>query len=98
MKETVLYNQSLFDVAVQHTGTLESVFEMALLNNASITDELVAGNRLLINVENHNTDIKDYYKINVLQPSSALTDMDKNQIERDYGIGSMTIGSTFIIR
>ena len=38
MQVVVLHNQSLLDLALQHTGTIESIFELAMLNNLSITD------------------------------------------------------------
>ena len=42
MQVVVLHNQSLLDLALQHTGTIESIFELAMLNNLSITDDVVA--------------------------------------------------------
>ena len=48
MTITVLHNQSLLDLALQHTGTIESIFELAVLNEKSITDDMLAGASLLI--------------------------------------------------
>ena len=48
MQVEVLHNQSLLDLALQHTGTIESIFELAMLNNLSITDDVVAGKVLTI--------------------------------------------------
>ena len=48
MQVVVLHNQSLLDLALQHTGTIESIFELAMLNNLSITDDVVAGKVLTI--------------------------------------------------
>ena len=60
MTITVLHNQSLLDLALQHTGTIESIFELAVLNEKSITDDMVAGTSLLIG-EISNKDILNYY-------------------------------------
>ena len=51
MQVVVLHNQSLLDLALQHTGTIESIFELAMLNNLSITDDVVAGKILTIPTE-----------------------------------------------
>ena len=40
MKVIVLNNQSLIDVAIQHTGTIENAFKIAVANCLSLTDEL----------------------------------------------------------
>ena len=47
MTITVLHNQSLLDLALQHTGTIESVFEFAEANTINITDDVQAGKTLV---------------------------------------------------
>ena len=37
MQITVLHNQSLLDVCLQHAGTIEGVFELAMANDLNIT-------------------------------------------------------------
>lgn len=51
MTITVLHNQSLLDLALQHTGTIESVFEMAEANALNITDDVRAGKTLVVPAE-----------------------------------------------
>lgn len=46
MKITVIGKQNLLDVALQEYGDVRSVFDVALSNNISITDELFAGMEL----------------------------------------------------
>ena len=59
---TVLHNQSLLDIALQHTGTIESVFEFAEANAINITDDVVAGKTLALPAEVFtNKDILAYY-------------------------------------
>ena len=48
MTITALHNQSLLDLALQHTGTIESVFEFAEANAINITDECASGQNLSI--------------------------------------------------
>jgi hypothetical protein len=40
--------QTLLDIAVQYCGSAEAVFELARLNRLSITDDLIAGQELLL--------------------------------------------------
>jgi len=39
--------QCLLDVAMQYAGNAEAAFDVALLNNIALTDQLPAGNNLL---------------------------------------------------
>ena len=39
-------NQTLFDMAVQYTGSLENLFLVAVQNQLSITSELIPGNSI----------------------------------------------------
>lgn len=43
---SIKQNQTLPDMAVQHTGSMESLFLLAVLNKKSITTELVPGDSL----------------------------------------------------
>ena len=61
MQVVVLHNQSLLDLALQHTGTIESVFELAMLNNLSITDDVVAGKVLTIRHRKEDTACNCFY-------------------------------------
>ena len=51
MTITALHNQSLLDLALQHTGTIESVFEFAEANSINITDDVQAGKTLVLPAE-----------------------------------------------
>jgi hypothetical protein len=41
------YNQALIDIALQGTGDVTRVIEVAQLNGLSITDDLTAGDELI---------------------------------------------------
>lgn len=41
-------HQCLLDLSMQEKGSIAALFEFALLNNHSITDDLIAGNTMLV--------------------------------------------------
>jgi hypothetical protein len=47
-KVTVSYGQTWLDIAMQELGDMERAMELALLNDRSITDELQAGEELIV--------------------------------------------------
>ena len=96
MTITVLHNQSLLDLALQHTGTIESIFELAVLNDKSITDDMVAGTSLLIG-EISNKDILAYYTAKNIQPATAFTKADEQVFERLEGISIWAINLDFVV-
>ena len=96
MTITVLHNQSLLDLALQHTGTIESIFELAVLNEKSVTDDMVAGASLLIG-EISNKDILNYYTAKSIQPATVFTKADKQVLERLEGISIWAINLDFVV-
>nr|DAX76032.1 MAG TPA: hypothetical protein [Caudoviricetes sp.] len=95
---TVLHNQSLLDLALQHTGTIESVFEFAEANAFNITDDVVAGKTLVLPAEAFsNKDILNYYTAKNLQPATAFTKEDEQVFERLEGISIWAINLDFIV-
>ena len=98
MQVVVLHNQSLLDLALQHTGTIESIFELAMLNNLSITDDVVAGKVLTIPTESFtNNDILTYYIAKKIQTATAFTQEDKIINERQEGISIWAINLDFVV-
>lgn len=99
MKIIVLHNQSLFDVALQHSGSIESIFEIILANDLSLTDEVKAGQTLTIpDVILKNKDILGYYKAKKIQPATGFTAEDKQVLERQEGISIWAINLDFIVQ
>lgn len=98
MQITVLHNQSLLDLALQHTGTIESVFEFAEANALNITDDVQAGTLLYLGeglgVRN---EILAYYTAKNLQPATAFTKEDEQVFERLEGISIWAINLDFIV-
>lgn len=98
MQITVLHNQSLLDLALQHRGTIESVFEFAEANSLNITDDVQAGAPLYLGeglgVRN---EILSYYTAKNLQPATAFTKEDEQVFERLEGISIWAINLDFIV-
>lgn len=97
MNIIVLHHQSFLDLAIQHTGSVENVFAIAVANGLSLTDDLESGEAL--NLEpttiNQNKDILSYYQSKKLQPATAVTQLP--EIERLEGIGYWAISVDFKI-
>lgn len=98
MTVTALHNQSLLDLALQHTGTIESVFEFAEANALNITDDVQAGAPLYLGeglgVRN---EILSYYTAKNLQPATAFSKEDEQVFERLEGISIWAINFDFIV-
>ena len=100
MTITVLHNQSLLDLALQHTGTIESIFEFAAFNDKSATDDMVAGTPLNVppfSASARNKDILAYYMAKNIQPATAFTKEDKQVLERLEGISIWAINLDFVV-
>jgi LysM repeat protein len=90
---TVKQGQSLLDIAITYTGTVESCFEISILNQMSVTDILSVGQQLIVpDVINKNVVILFSEKN---QPATGLTAAQNNEIPVLKGIGYMQIGKTF---
>ena len=95
---TALHNQSLLDLALQHTGTIESVFEFAEANTLNITDDVRAGTPLYLGeglgVRN---EILNYYTAKNLQPATAFSKEDEKVAKRLEGISIWAINLDFVV-
>ncbi len=76
MTVTVKPDQSLFDIALQETGSIETVFDMAMANGIGITDELTTGTVLQVAGTVINK-VKNYYTANDIFPASTFTNADR---------------------
>ncbi|BFO64130.1 hypothetical protein [Chryseobacterium sp. KCF3-3] len=94
MIKKVLHNQSILDIALQHTGTVENSFRIAIANGLSISDTLSAGLSLEVSEGlQKNTDIYNYYVDNDVKPATGVS--DPLVIPTLKGIGYMRIGGDF---
>ncbi|MDY3352249.1 hypothetical protein PG357_09690 [Riemerella anatipestifer] len=89
---TLLHNQSLLDACLQHTGTIEGVFELAMANGLAITDDMEAGQVMKLTEDiKKDRDIFNYYAAKSIQPATAITEV----VEKCSGIGCWAIGIDF---
>ncbi|MRI64463.1 hypothetical protein EDM00_10770 [Ornithobacterium rhinotracheale] len=98
MQIIVLHKQSLFDVCLQHTGSIAGIFELAEANNLSITDDVEAGQRLELpplgggkGEVAQDADILNYYTAKNIQPATAL----EEYTEKLEGISYWAINQDF---
>lgn len=86
-------NQSVFDVAVQESGSVLAAFDWALKNGLSLTDDLEPGQQLISpNSDFFNTDVAGYFKGKKQMIATSGVKMTT------IGIGKMKIGKNFIVR
>jgi hypothetical protein len=96
-KIIVHQGQSLFDIALQESGSVLAAFDLALKNGKSITDELNVGAELTpCETEFLGISTKEYFLNTKIATNSTFD--DENIINIDFGIGLMEIEETFIIR
>ena len=95
MQLTVLHNQNLFDVSIQENGNVLTVFELALLNGKSITDNIEPQDKLEVN----NSDLKFVELVDFLAAKEQIVatgSVDTLKLQ-PTGIGYMIVENNFII-
>jgi len=75
-----LSGQSIFDLAVQSSGSVEAAFDLALMNSIGLTDDIVPGINLTV-ASVVNKQIADYYKNKGIKPATYS--------ETESGIGGI---------
>ena len=92
-------NQSLFDVAIQESGSILVAFDWALKNGLSLTEDLAPGQQLISpNSDFINADVAGYFKGKKQMIATGFNIGDGQSMIPELGIGTMVIGSTFIVR
>lgn len=105
MKVKSLHNQSLFDISVQEYGTIEAVFDLALANNTSVTNNTLSEqNKSIAKIDGFeivesvtDNQILTYYKTNNIKPVTGVLTEQIENLQGNNGIGYMAIESTFIV-
>jgi hypothetical protein len=99
MQITTLNSQSLLDVAIRHCGTVQAVVDIAILNNISITADLVPGQLIELPSKDYgNQEVINFFVINNIDPATALTQDNEALTEGNSGIGFWEIGNNFIVQ
>jgi hypothetical protein len=98
MTVTVLVLQTWFDLAVQYTGSVTNAYAIALANNRSITDEIASGEVLQIpaTILIYKKEVL-FLESKKVAPATGITTSDLAVLNPVLGIGTMEIGSTFIV-
>ena len=96
MTTIILHHQSFLDLAIQHTGSVENAFILALQNGKSLTDDLVAGEQLYLENTKNNKDILSYYQSKKLQPATGVSRTGDSSFQL-RGIGYWAISVDFKI-
>jgi len=96
MTTIILHHQSFLDLAIQHTGSVENAFLLALSNGKSLTDDLVAGEQLYLENTKNNKDILSYYQSKKLQPATGVSHTGGSSLQLQ-GIGYWVISNDFKI-
>jgi len=65
-----LQGQSFFDIAIQELGSIESVYDLAVLNGLSVTDELEVGMDVLLPPVS-NKSIANFYSNKLIKPATG---------------------------
>lgn len=99
MQKQVLHNQSILDIAIQNNGTSVSAFELAFENGLSITEELTPGQGLEVSKSILiDTTIVAFFQNKNQIIATGFNNSENEDILPQLGIGTMIIGSTFIVR
>ncbi|NDV93532.1 hypothetical protein D0T84_01195 [Dysgonomonas sp. 521] len=93
METIVLDGQSLFDIAIQQSGSAEAAFALSVANDISISGE-VSANTSLENTSILNRRFTEYYKLKNLKPTTYSSNPGEIRLR---GIGNMAIEKDFIV-
>lgn len=91
----VQQGQSFIDKTLELTGSVESLLDMAILNNVSITDDVSIGKEILGTQILKNSIVEGLTNELI---ATKITSEINQVIPEDLGIGKMAIESTFIVR
>lgn len=89
---TIQAGQTALDLCIQHSGSIESLFESAEASGAKIVETLEPGNSFLVDDSAAVLKVLNYYSDRKLSPATPLPAEAPTS-----GIGFIVIGSTFIV-
>lgn len=93
---TVEVGQSLLDIAVQQSGSLEGLLSIAIQNSISITDAIPAGSSVDVALV-VSKPVADFFRVNGVKPATGITDINIAQTISDEGIEFWAIEEDFIV-
>lgn len=94
MKEVkVEYGQTLVDIAIQELGDASRAFELAVLNNVNVSDDITPGSLVKVpDVSIDKTSIAKVFNNPALKPASGIA-----ITEEEEGIEFWTIEDDFVV-
>lgn len=92
---TVKDRQTLLDITLQTSGSVEAVVELARTNGLSITDELTDGKELATAGVAEEA-VVSRYEINGIFPATEASDEERSAMAYE-GIGFMAIENDFVV-
>lgn len=95
MEVKVKDRQSLLDMAIQTSGSMEAAFGLAAANGVSLTDTLADG-QVLDTVAAENADTVRRYSVQDIQPATALSEEEMAALAQE-GINFMGIEIDFVV-
>ncbi|MGV0922416.1 hypothetical protein [Empedobacter tilapiae] len=100
MEIKVLHNQTLLDVSIYLFGTAKGAFQLAEVNNLSVTDDIIAGQILEIpnDLDFGERLTVEYYQLENLKPATAIQLETLEIIELPSGIDYWAIQIDFEIQ
>lgn len=97
MNDKIVYQgQNFIDKVLETTGSDENAFEMSLLNNVSITDDVIIGEELKVTPVTLKGIVR-IFEQNNRPASGTLSAFEAGQDPGLSGIGNMIIENNFIV-
>lgn len=84
-KTTVIDRQSWFDIALQEYGSAAIAFQLATINGAMITEELMPGQKVLLPSLPGDRDIGQFYQNKNIRPATATPSLLIEKAENWFG-------------
>jgi hypothetical protein len=97
-KVTVSYGQTWLDIALQELGDMERAIELAGLNNRAITDDLQAGEELIVpDFDSEKRSIVQLFRNAANRPASGDTFVATEPDSNGEGIEFWAIEHDFVV-
>jgi len=94
----VMPGQTWLDMAIQQLGSVEAVFALAQLNNATVTTDIAPGTKINYSLAPYSNQVVKIYDDNSYHPASGEDTQGPGLPVLLAGIGYWGIGYTFIVQ
>lgn len=97
-KVTVSYGQTWLDIALQELGDMERAIELARLNDRAITDDLQAGEELMVpDFDSEKRSIIQLFSNTANRPASGDTFIATDPVSVGEGIEFWALENDFVV-